>query len=331
MRKIAGLAMVRNEADIIESFVRYNLKFLDEIIIVLHSPLDDTPRIVAQLKAEGLPLVIEHNNELGFNKSDWMNKVARDVLSARQADFLFMLDADEFIKSPSRAYLDEAISAIPVGATAALKWESYVPTPNDISTERNVIKRIQHRSAKEGSAVCKVTLCKRFADDISLTIADGNHAVLRGQGAVQRPVSHVAFRGISLAHFPVRSESQMVSKALIGVWSRWLENGSVDKSMKISNHWLHFYQELMNGGQLSSERLHDISLDYQCRQQINGIAPDLTLIHDPVSADFDLKYTSTKDSSSIATISRWVEMLIDQRSPRHGAMVSPPKARRAAG
>jgi hypothetical protein len=331
MRKIAGLAMVRNEADIIESFVRYNLKFLDEMIIVLHTPLDDTPQIVAQLKAEGLPLVIEHNHELGFSKAEWMNKVARDVLSARRADFLFMLDADEFIKSPSRAYLDEAINAIPVGATAALKWESYVPTPDDISTERNVIKRIQHRSAKEGNPICKVTLCKRFADDTSLTIADGNHAVLRGQGPLQRPVSHVAFRGISLAHFPVRSEAQMVSKALIGVWSRWLENGSVDKSMNISNHWLHFYQELMNVGELSSERLHDISLDYQCRQQRTGVAPDPTLIHDPLCADFDLKYTSAKDASSLANISRWVEMLIDQRPPMHGTVLSRPEARRAAG
>jgi Glycosyl transferase family 2 len=111
--------MVRNEADIIESFVRYNLQFLDEMIIVLHSPLDDTPQIVTQLKAEGLPLVIERNHELGFSKAEWMNKVARDVLSARRADFLFMLDADEFIKSPSRTYLDEAISAIPVGAKDA--------------------------------------------------------------------------------------------------------------------------------------------------------------------------------------------------------------------
>ena len=38
MRKVAGLVMVRNEADIIETFVRYNLRYLDELIIVLHSP-----------------------------------------------------------------------------------------------------------------------------------------------------------------------------------------------------------------------------------------------------------------------------------------------------
>ena len=312
MRKIAGLAMVRNEADIIETFVRYNLKFLDEMIIVLHSPLDDTPRIVEQLRAEGLPIVIEHNHELGFSKAEWMNKVARDVLAAKRADFMFMLDADEFIKSPSRAYLNEAINSIPVGATAALRWESYVPTPDDPGVERNVIKRIQYRCAKESSPIYKVTVCKRFAEDSSLTIADGNHAVFCGQGSSQRHVTHVAFRGVSLAYFPVRSEAQLVSKALIGIWSRWLEKGSVDKSMNVSTHWLHFYQDLMNGGHISSERLRDIALDYQCVQQRSGGAADTRLIHDPLPVDFELKYTSEKDVSSLSNIARWVEMLIDQ-------------------
>lgn len=321
MRKIAGLAMVRNEADIIEAFVRYNLKFLDELIIVLHSPHDDTARIIEQLKAEGLPLVVKHNHELGFGKAEWMNKVAREILSTQRADFLFMLDADEFIKCASRAYLDDAISAIPVGTTAALKWESYVPTPEDAG-ERNVIKCIQHRVAQETNLVCKVTLCKRFADDASLTIAEGNHAVLRGRGELERPVPHVSFRGVSLAHFPVRSESQLVSKALIGIWSRWVEQGRVDKSMHISQHWLQLYQEVMAGGNLSQERLRDIALKYgsvQFKQQSNEAR---TLILDPLVVDFDLKYTPARDTSSLVNISRWVEMLID--SSANGVVSQPP-------
>jgi glycosyltransferase involved in cell wall biosynthesis len=312
MRKIAGLAMVRNEADIIEAFVRYNLQFLDELIIVLHSPHDDTARIIEQLKIEGLPLVIKHNHELGFGKAEWMNKVAREVLASKRVDFLFMLDADEFIKCSSRAYLDDAIGAVPVGATAALKWESYVPTPDDAISERNVVKRIQHRAARETNRVCKVTLCKRFADDTSLTIADGNHAVLRGRGGLERPVPHVSFRGVSLAHFPVRSESQLVSKALIGIWSRWVEQGRVDKSMRISNHWLQFYQELMACGNLSRERLRDIALNYDAVQSMPEPNEARALILDPLIVDFDLKYTPASQTSSLANISRWVEMLIDQ-------------------
>lgn len=312
MRKIAGVVMVRNEADIIEAFVRHNLQFLDELIIVLHASHDDTARIIEQLTIEGLPLVIKHNHELGFSKAEWMNKVAREVLANKRADFLFMLDADEFIKCPSRRYLDEAIDAIPLGATAALRWESYVPTPDDAGSERNVVKRIQHRAARETNLVCKVTLCKRFGDDNSLTIADGNHAVLRGQGAAARPVPHVLFRGVSLAHFPVRSESQLVSKALIGIWSRWVEHGRVDKSMRISNHWLQFYQELIACGNLSRERLRDIAVNYGSVAALPQSIEARALILDPLKVAFNLKYTPASETSSLANISRWVEMLIDQ-------------------
>lgn len=323
MQKVAGLAMVRNEADIIEAFVRYNLKVLDELIIVLHSPLDETTEIVEKLRAEGLPVVIKHNRELGFDKAEWMNKVARELLQSKRVDFLFMLDADEFIKCPSRAYLDDAIAAIPAGATAAVKWESYVPSSDDDSTERNVLKRIQHRVADEINRVCKVTVCKRFADDPALSIADGNHAVVRGRGEHLRPVPHVLFRGISLAHFPVRSESQLVSKALIGVWSRWVENGRVDKSMLISNHWLRFYQELTAPGHVAKRELGDFAVNYDATTPTSLVAETSKLIHDPLPADFHLKYTSDGEVSPLANISRWVEMLIDQSSTSTDAISRP--------
>jgi hypothetical protein len=35
--KIIGIAMVRNEDDILESFIRYNLQFLDHICIISHT------------------------------------------------------------------------------------------------------------------------------------------------------------------------------------------------------------------------------------------------------------------------------------------------------
>jgi Glycosyl transferase family 2 len=304
--------MVRNEADIIESFIRYNLKFLDEMIIVLHSPADGTGRIVAEMQREGLPIVIEHNHELEFRKAEWMNKIARDVLAAGRADFLFLLDADEFIKSPSREFLERAIDSIPLGATAVLRWESYVPSPDDAAIEINPLRRIQHRCSKESQPVCKVVVSPHFHADRTLAIAEGNHAIVRRLNGMESPVRHVTFRGLSLAHFPVRSASQLLTKALIGTWSRWLQHGSVDRQMHISGHWIHFYQDLMHGGSISSERLRDIALDYQFAQQRKGLAVDPTLTRDPLLVDFELKYTPPIEESPFHVIGQWVEQLIDQ-------------------
>lgn len=306
--------MVRNEADIIETFIRYNLQFLDEMIIVLHAPADGTDRIVADLKREGLPIVIEHNRELAFRKCAWMNTIARDVLAQKRADFLFMLDADEFIKTPSREFLERAIDAIPLGATAVLRWESYVPSPDDAANEINPLKRIQHRCSKESQPVCKVIVNAHFGADHTLAIAEGNHAVIRRIRGAEIPVRHVTFRGLSLAHFPVRSASQLLTKAMIGTWSRWLQNGGVDKQMHISGHWVQFYQELMHGGNISSERLRDLALDYQFAQQRRGQAVDSSLTRDPLPAEFALRYTRPIEESPFHVIAQWVEQLIDRSS-----------------
>lgn len=311
MRKLVGMAMVRNEADIVESFVRYNLRLLDELVMVVHSSTDETLHIVEQLKHEGLPVIIHRNEEVGFDAKRWINKAAQEIFATRGADFLFMLDGDEFLKSTSRAYLEDAISAIPMGTAAALRWESYVPMPIDLPTERNVIKRIQYRAAKEAKPIYKVTLSKRFYEDANLVVAVGNHSVMQAHDGKIIHVPHVAFCGATLAHFPVRTEAQLISKALIGVWASWVDQGGVNKDMTINVHWQKFYRELMASGQISSERLRDIALDYQHVQQNKGEAIDRTLIHDPLDIDFELKYTPAPPTTALASVAQWVEQLID--------------------
>jgi hypothetical protein len=48
--KIASVTVVRNECDIIEEFVRYNLNFFDEMHIVNHLSTDSTLNILLKLK-----------------------------------------------------------------------------------------------------------------------------------------------------------------------------------------------------------------------------------------------------------------------------------------
>jgi len=52
--RLLGAAHVRNEADIVEAFVRHNLVLLDGIAIVDHASVDATPDILRVLKDEGL-------------------------------------------------------------------------------------------------------------------------------------------------------------------------------------------------------------------------------------------------------------------------------------
>src|SRR6185312_14137688 len=104
--KFWGVAMVRDEADIVESFVRHNLTVLDGLSIVDHGSSDGTGEILAALAAEGLPVRTTVDTSSDFRQSAVVTRLAREVLAACNPDYLFLLDADEFLKVPSRARLE---------------------------------------------------------------------------------------------------------------------------------------------------------------------------------------------------------------------------------
>ena len=56
-KKLVGLSMVRNESDIIETFIRHNLTLLNELHVVDHNSSDNTREILTLLKQEGLPII----------------------------------------------------------------------------------------------------------------------------------------------------------------------------------------------------------------------------------------------------------------------------------
>ena len=70
--RLIGIAMVRNEADIIEAFVRHNLTVLDALVVVDHGSLDGTGEILALLQREGLPLRVMRDASPGFFQAERM-------------------------------------------------------------------------------------------------------------------------------------------------------------------------------------------------------------------------------------------------------------------
>ena len=145
VKRIVGLSMVRNEADIIESFVRHNVAFLDELHVIVQPSGDGTDRILGKLAEEGLPLVVIENNDAGFMQGEHLSSHARRLLATAQCDAVVVLDADEFIKAPDRTSLVNAISAIPAGLFGCWEWHSYVPTVEPTPSGEPITRIITHR------------------------------------------------------------------------------------------------------------------------------------------------------------------------------------------
>lgn len=58
---------MKNEADIIEVFIRYHRALVSHMIIVDHASTDSSAAIVKQLIDEGLPVELHSSNEVGQN------------------------------------------------------------------------------------------------------------------------------------------------------------------------------------------------------------------------------------------------------------------------
>ncbi|MFO1281920.1 MAG: glycosyltransferase family 2 protein [Burkholderiales bacterium] len=122
-----GVSMMRNEEDIVEAFVRHNLAILDGLLVVDHNSTDATSAILASLCAERLPLVVMRNDSPGYLQAEVTTTAARQVFARTPADFVFPLDADEFLKAPSRGALEAFLASLPPGTHALLDWPTYAP------------------------------------------------------------------------------------------------------------------------------------------------------------------------------------------------------------
>lgn len=100
------LTVCRDEEDVIATFVRFYLKAgFDLVHVVDNASADRTAERVEALIAEGLPVRLTRDPRLGYER--YLSEHFHAVGRVTGADWLFFLDADEFIlfPSPVRDYL----------------------------------------------------------------------------------------------------------------------------------------------------------------------------------------------------------------------------------
>ncbi|MFO1062037.1 MAG: glycosyltransferase [Dongiaceae bacterium] len=210
--ELLGLAVVKNECDVIEPFVRYNLSRLDGLLVMDHGSGDATRAILGRLAGEGLPLAIFEGGGPAHHQALRMNMLLRQVRAARQPRAVLALDGDEFVLAPGRDALLAALAALP-GPVAWLPWVTYMPTVGDDPAEADPIRRIRHRRDREPKQFYKIALLPPALADERVRIGDGNHTASDAAG---RELPWLVPEGLAVAHFPVRLPDQIRVKAAIG-------------------------------------------------------------------------------------------------------------------
>jgi SAM-dependent methyltransferase len=257
MIEALGIAMAKNEADVIEAFVRHNLGFMDALVIVDNDSTDGTREILVQLQQEGLPIILFDDPVVGYFMAEIVTAVYRKVVPKFKPRFVFLLDPDEFIVASSREALYAQLRAMRPGTQAQYCWRTYIPAPTGPEGDASdPLRSITHRKVVE-HPWWKAVIVTDPKIDMKLKIKQGSHGV-RYAG---RSLRKVKLRDVAIAHFPVRSVDQITGKILVG-WIAMLERNRRRLDVGLAYHWKALYERIIRGTGLTTEDLTLEALRY---------------------------------------------------------------------
>jgi len=305
---IFSISMVKNEMDVIESFVRYNINYLDGMIILDNGSTDNTITILKSLKEEGLNLFIFEDENRDFDKILKINQLLRKTVDEFDADIIVPLDADEFLVSTNKGNPRKFLEELKAPNYYVAKWRIYVPDA-DINDELEFIPS-KITLARDDSEVdkldfYKVILPKELVKDYDVKLTRGCHTIEydKKYEELNREINP----NIQIAHFPIRSKEQMISKISVG----WLNAlCSVEKRPNDSYHWRKIFNQIKESEQIDNEDVFLYAKEFSYKKEpkekdSNSSSlktnEEIVLNEDPIDLTFcknlELKYTDKKINS----------------------------------
>lgn len=264
--RLSIISYMRNEADVVEAFVRHHARLAERMIVMLRPSEDETGDVLEQLRSEGLPLTILPDASPEFRQAQALQE-AFSLAMKDEPDWILPLDADEFLTGDGD--LPAAFASLPTDVITLLPWRTYVPTAGDHPDESNVLRRITHRRADEVRPFSKALIPSSLFRHAHLQT--GNHTVI--DRSTEQPFPTVPSDSLSLAHFPVRSVAQIARK----ITSGW--NGLTDPALaRQVFHWRDLHARFAIHPPAEAD-LTTIALHYALHEE----DPTPGLIHDPVA------------------------------------------------
>mgnify|MGYP001766475916 CR=1 FL=1 len=254
-----SISMVRNEQDIIEPFIRHHAKMMSLMFVLDNRSTDQTRTILRNLAQELGNVIVTDCPDDGYNQARIMTSALQSVQSAVHADFVFFLDADEFLPVPDQATLRQAVESVPRGGVALLPWKTHLPDPAlDETAEPEPLARMGWVRRQENPVYYKAVLRAAGGIDPELHIAQGNHLLLDHR---QKALPSVRLTDLPLLHFPLRSTEQLAAKGLIS-WQANLNRTAGEAGAGDAYQWKRLHDIVQDGKRPSVADLADEALRY---------------------------------------------------------------------
>lgn len=285
--KIFSFTMVKNEEDIIESFVRYNVNIFDGMIILDNGSSDSTLKFLKQLKNEGLSIHILEDKNKEYDQFNKRNELLSITIDEFDPDIIVPLDVDEFLISTD-GNPRKILEKISQDTLAIVKWKNYVPDLNKDNSVKFIPSKITLSLDDSIERFYKIIITKKLVKEYHAKLDLGSHDMIYDE-KYEKIIKRTHYPNLRLAHFPVRSKEQIISKIGVG----WIND--LHRTNRIegeSSHWQRMFNKLKTKD-LENEDVLDFVLEYT----FNNL-PKVDLKEDPIDLtfceDIDMKYTPDK-------------------------------------
>lgn len=208
-RGAAAVSMVRNECDIIELFVRINLRAFDHLYIADHGSSDGTAEILERLSCEGLPITVTPLDGIHQTQAETLARLMREAAATGRFRYVMPLDADEFFVPAAQWEWSSLDGLMGADAYGLVRWKTFVPVSGDyFGAPAPLHANFRPRSC-EPVQYHKVVVPAALAAKAGL--CPGSHDLVDVPAFVRR-----LELPLELLHVPVRSSGQLVQKAVLG-------------------------------------------------------------------------------------------------------------------
>ena len=304
--KIYTYTTVKDEEDIIESFVRYNINIVDGMVISDNCSNDNTLDILYKLKKEGLNIDILEDHNQYFDQNKKRKELLEYTINKYKPDFIFPIDADEFISSTKDCNPRDIIQNLDKNIIYHYKMVNYVISSNDNKNELFVPLRMKYQRVENTN---ETGTYKSF---FPLNIYNNNFVMLMGAHSAYyndgSKMKEKTLNDLFLAHYPVRNKKQIMNKVINGR----LNNSSLHSRKEgFGFHQYEILDEIIKNGNISNTTLYDLSKNYGIKHK-SKIGKK---IKKPININFckniNIKYNKLTNSNLLSNTIKTSETIID--------------------
>ena len=299
---ITAIGLIKNSADIIESFIRCNANVVDNFVLLNNMSTDRTMDILDSLKKEGYQIEVIPDNIIAHTQSVKLTNLLYYTKKKYDSDLFVPIDDDEVIFSPNSGAAGSEINYYLKNLRNSrdlhyLRWRVYFPFDHDDANEICVPKRQTLYFDGAKSSIGKCIVSNKLLEDGSFQLLQGNHG---GNGNLIE--NRFFYNDLLMGHYPCRSTEQVTSKATLG----WLSNlANKNRGTTWAYHRKQIFDIIKSGTPVSNALMKLMAFKYL---ELDSADMDVNKEMIPLPAEcFKISYTNLHEFDTVKNLILYAE------------------------